>query len=901
MSGLRAGRRREILSTMRSLPSGEVTLLFTDIDGSTRLLHELGDAYADVLAEHRRHLREAFQRHKGVEVDTQGDALFVAFAQPGDALAAAADAQRSLAKGPVRVRMGLHTGRPVRTDEGYVGMDVHLGARIAAAGHGGQVVVSRTTVGALGGAESMSDLGEHRLKDIAEPVWLYQLRAPGLGADFPPLRTISNTNLPAPARRLVGRERELAEICGRIRSGEARLVTVTGAGGTGKTRLAVQAGLDLVEHFPNGVFFVGLAPLEDAGLVIPTIAQTLGVRESPGEPALELLAAHLGMRRILLVLDNLEHLIAAAADIAELVVGAHGVSVIATSREPLRVAAEEEHPLAPLDQDHAVELFSDRARAVDPRFTADAATEEVCRKLDGLPLAIELAAARVRLLPPRSMLARIEPRLSVLTGGGRDVPARQRTLRAAIDWSHDLLDAEEQRLFRSLSVFAGGCDLDAAERVCAADAAVLESLVQKSLVLQRPDAAGLARFLMLATIREYAGERLAASGERADLEGRHAAHMLELAESAEPQLLGRAQVEWLGRLEQEIDNIRAAVSAALAAGEPEVALGIASALIDFWDTRGSYAEVREWLRDGLARAAACPARVRAKAALAAGLAAVHLGDPEEARELTRTSLDLAREAGDARVTSRALSQLAGIAMLEGDFQQTVELAEAGSDAAVEAGDDAIRAYALNMLAIGKHELGDIAEAEALFEQTAALLRAAGDLRDLAILQGNLGNVALLAGDCARARGHFESALALSEELGSRGRLPSHHQDMGIAALLDGSLDEAAAHLSTALVDGRQVGDTPTVMSALQTVAGLMAARGDERPAGMLRGAAGEAMRAQGLTLSGADVLVDQRFLEPLSGADLYAAGLAAGNALTLDAAVDAALEGLRSPAGSAVP
>jgi predicted ATPase/class 3 adenylate cyclase len=880
---------------MDRLPSGEITLLFTDIDGSTRLLHELGDAYAAVLAEHRRQIRGAVRRHAGVEVDTQGDAFFIAFAQARDAVAAAADAQRSLASGAVRVRMGLHTGRPTLTEEGYVGIDVHLGARIAAAGHGGQVVLSRATVEALGtAAEPVSDLGEHRLKDISEPVWLYQLKAPGLTADFPPIRTISNTNLPTPTRRLVGRNSELEHVCERIRSGEARLLTLTGAGGIGKTRLAVQAGLELVEHFPNGVFFVGLAPLVEAEFVVSTIAQTLGVRESPGESMLDTLAEHLRMRRLLLVLDNLEHVLAAAGDIAELVAAAPELSVIATSREPVRVSAEHEHPVAPLDNAAAIELFCDRAHAVFPEFSADEATEQVCRRLDGLPLAIELAAARVRVLPPRSMLAKLDHRLALLIGGSRDLPERQRTLRAAIDWSYELLDDSERDLFRTLSVFAGGCGLDAAERVCGADTLVLESLVQKSLVLQRPDGAGLARFWMLATIREYARDRLAEAGELATLERRHAAHMLDLAETAESHLLGHGQVEWLQRLGQEIDNIRAAVSAALSAGDVAVALRITSALIDFWDTRGAYAEVRGWLDDGLSRATECPPGVRAKATLAAGLAAFQAGDVDEARTLTSAGLDLAREAGDERVTSRVLSQLAAIAMLEGAFERTVELGESGRDAAARSGDDAMQAFALNMVAIGKYELGDTEEAGALFEESATLLRSAGDLRDLALLYGNLGSAALLSNDYARARRLYESALALSEELGDRGRLPSHHQAMGVAALLDGSLDEAAAHLSVALVDGRQVGDIPTVIGALHAVAGLAAARGTDVLAYALRAAVEHAARDLGITLSGADVLVGRRFLQPPDATSSLSV-FAGAETMTLEAAVDTALDELRLP------
>ncbi|HZI35147.1 MAG TPA: adenylate/guanylate cyclase domain-containing protein, partial [Gaiellales bacterium] len=411
---------------MRTLPDGELTLLFTDIDGSTRLVQKYGDRYPDVLAEHRGVLRQAFARHGGVEVDTQGDAFFVVFPRAGDAVSAAVEAQRGLADGPVRVRMGLHTGTPLRTAEGYAGMHVHRAARIAAAGHGGQVLLSRSSADAPDVPFELRDLGEHRLRDLPEPEWIFQVRGPGLALDFPPLRSLSNTNLPIPGRRLVGRERELTELASAIRSGR-RVVTLTGAGGTGKTRLAVQAGLELVEHFPNGVLFVGLAPLTDAGLVIPAIAQTVGVRESPGEPLLDTLAAHLEMRRLLLILDNLEHVVDAAADVAALVSRAGGLTVLATSREPLRIDAEQEFPLAPLEAADAIELFSDRATLVDPDFEADGPTAEICERLDGLPLAIELAAARVRLLPPSTMLERLERRLPLLRSSARDIPDRQRT------------------------------------------------------------------------------------------------------------------------------------------------------------------------------------------------------------------------------------------------------------------------------------------------------------------------------------------------------------------------------------------------------------------------------------------------------------------------------------------
>ncbi|MGN6379493.1 MAG: ATP-binding protein [Gaiellales bacterium] len=878
---------------MRTLPEGELTLLFTDIDGSTRLVQEYGERYPEVLAGHRQVLRDAFDRHGGVEVDTQGDAFFVVFPQAGDAVSAAVEAQRGLAGGPVRVRMGLHTGIPMRTPEGYAGMHVHRAARIAASGHGGQVLLSRSSADAADGPFELRDLGEHRLKDLPEPEWIFQVRGDGLALEFPPLRSLSNTNLPIPGRRLVGRERELTAVASTIRSSRSRVVTLTGAGGTGKTRLAVQAGLELVEHFPNGVLFVGLAPLTNARLVITAIAHTLGVSESPGEPLLETVAAHLEMRRLLLILDNFEHVVDAAADVAGLVARAGGLTVLATSREALRIEAEQEFPLAPLEAIDAIELFTDRARLVDPGFQADAATAEICGRLDGLPLAIELAAARVRLLPPPTMLERLQRRLPVLRSTARDIPDRQRTLYAAIDWSYGLLSPDEQELFRNLAVFAGGCSLDAAEAVCAAEPDVLEALVQKNLVLQRPDLEGHARFLMLATVREFADERLVASGD-ADARRRHAAWVCALAADAEPHLLGREQVRWMGRLDEEFANIRAAVDACLAAGDAETALRISSALVDFWDARGSYDEARGWLERGLAEYAGTDDRLRAKALLAAGLAAFHSADVEHAQPLTEQGLELSRVAGSDRVHSRCLSQLAGLAMLRGDFADTVALAEQAAEVARAGGDDIMRAFAFNLLAVGRYELGDPDAGARLFGEAARLLRAAGDRRDLAIVEGNLAEAALIDGDFTAARSRYGSALALSEELGDRGRQPAFHQGMAVAALLEGSLDSAAEHASSALIGGREMGDIATVIGAMMCAAGVLAARGDAAGAAVLRGVVEGANAARGLELSGSDVPVDERILAPAaeSAGDAWDDGLAKGRALELEQGIERALAGL---------
>jgi class 3 adenylate cyclase len=407
---------------VRQLPSGTVTFLFTDIEGSTRLLHELGERYADVLAEHRRVLREAFSRHGGVEVDTQGDAFFVAFARAGDAVAAAGEAQDALATGPVRVRIGVHTGEPVVTEEGYVGTDVHRGARIMGAGHGGQVLLSETTRQLLDTTEELRELGDHRLKDLTAPQRLYQL---GDG-DFPPLRTLYRTNLPIQPTPLVGRERELEEAGALVRS--HRLLTLTGPGGSGKTRLALQLAAEAVEQFPDGAFWVPLQAIRDPALVERAIGTSVGADDG--------LIEYVANKRLLMLLDNFEQVIEAAPTISSLLAGTPNANVLVTSREPLHVESEQRYPVEPLPEDDAAVLFVERARAVAPGFPPAAAVGEICRRLDGLPLAIELAAARVALLDPDELLARLDRRLPLLASRSRDVPARQRTLRATIEWSY---------------------------------------------------------------------------------------------------------------------------------------------------------------------------------------------------------------------------------------------------------------------------------------------------------------------------------------------------------------------------------------------------------------------------------------------------------------------------------
>src|SRR2546425_6729948 len=553
-------------SVRRDLPTGTVTFLFTDVEGSTRLLHELGaDEYADALAEHRSILRQACGAHGGVEVDRQGDAFFVAFPTAPGALRAAAEGLERLAPGPIRVRMGVHTGVPHLTEEGYVGVDVHRAARIAACGHGGQVLVSASTA-ALLNRDGLRDLGEHRLKDLSAPERIFQFG----DDDFPPLTSLHQTNLPIASTPFMGRKKELGEVVGLLSQDKVRLLTLSGPGGTGKTRLALQAAAELSSHYAHGVWWIPLASLREPALVLATAGRALGARDG--------VAGHIADRSMLLLFDNFEQVVEAAAEVASLLAACPNLDLLVTSREALHITAEQEYPVPPLLPAEGVDLFVARARAVSPDFAADDTVSEICRRLDELPLAIELAAARVKALTAAQILARLGQRLPLLTGGARDLPERQRTLRAAIEWSHELLTRDEQRLFGRLAVFRGGCTLEAAEKVADADLDTLQSLVAQSLLRRVDD-----RFWMLETIREYATERLEASGMADELRRRHAEHFLPLAEEAEPHLR-RDSAEWADRLEREHDNLRAALDWGEGTGGSELGLrlaGAASRLLGF--------------------------------------------------------------------------------------------------------------------------------------------------------------------------------------------------------------------------------------------------------------------------------------------------------------------------------
>ncbi len=647
----------------RELPAGTVTFLFTDIEGSTRLLHDLGaEAYAAALAEHRRVVRDAYAPHGGVEVGTEGDSFFIAFPTAPGALAAAAAITKGLDSGPIRVRIGLHTGAPLLTDEGYVGPDVHRAARIAAAGHGGQTLVSSATA-ALAGHDGLRDLGEHRFKDLQAPERVYQL---GEG-EFTALKSLHRTNLPVPATPFVGRRRELQEV-GELLSRESiRLVTLTGPGGTGKTRLALQAAAEASDHYPDGITWAPLAPLRDPALLLPTVALALELEEEPGRPLTETLAAAVAGKRTLLMLDNVEHLLPhAAADIVALR-DLGGPKVLVTSRERIQVGGEHVWPVPSLAESDAVELFTGRALAVDPSFSPTTATVELCARLDDLPLAIELAAGRTGLFSTDELLDRLSERLDLLRGH-READPRQQTLRTTIEWSYDLLAPDEQRLLRALSLFAGGCTFEAAEAVGGADPDTLQSLIDKSLVRKRATDEG-SRYWMLETIREFALERLAAEDEAPRLQPLHAEHYLAVAEREAAEFRGQEQVAALRRLDSEHANLRAALAWASDESRAELALRLAAFLWRFWWVRGLLTEGRQWLSTVLALPTDGLEALRATVLEGAAALAWGQADAEQAEAHAEEALKLFRQVDDKPGVARALNHLGLVSQEQGAYDR----------------------------------------------------------------------------------------------------------------------------------------------------------------------------------------------------------------------------------------
>ncbi len=762
---------------MRELPTGTVTFLFTDIEGSTKLLQELGDDYAEALAEHRRVLRDAFDRHGGIEVDTQGDAFFVVFARAKDALGAAEEAQRGLDAGPIKVRIGLHTGEPLVTDEGYVGIDVHRAARIAAAGHGGQILVSKTTYD-LARADGLRDLGEHRLKDLSAPERIYQL---GDG-DYPPLKTLYQTNLPVPATPFLGREDELATVGELLADPDRRLLTLTGAGGSGKTRLALQAAGAAADGYPGGVWWVPLAPVSDPEGVFETAAAALGVSASLDEA--------IGDRTLLLLLDNFEHLIEAAPRLSPLLASCPNLDLVVTSRERLQLQGEHVYPVPVLARSEARALFTTRARAVHPDFEETDELDELCARLDDLPLALELAAARVAILSTEQLLSRLGSRLDLLRGG-RDAEVRQQTLRATIEWSYDLLELDEQRLLARLAVFRGGCALEAAEAICDADLDRLQSLVDKSLVRVREGQ----RFWMLETIREFAAERLQDSGEEAELRRRHAEYFLRLAESAHLS----AETTDLGQRFEiatpELDNLRAAIDWAAESGDVALALEIALALESLWVAQQPHEGVRRY------------------------------------EELIDAAGELPPE-----VNAQALRALGGVVFMLGEFERGTALHEQALEAFRDLGDELAVAHVLHRLAMNAAHNGEYDEAKALSDESLAISRRQGSRSAEAMAVG-------VFADIARREGRYEEALELALECatlaGEAGftwwRVHYLYTACEMCLNLE-RLSEAERWGREGLALSLEIGNRQLNVYLLALLAAVAAAQGDAERSGVLWGA-----------------------------------------------------------------
>jgi predicted ATPase/class 3 adenylate cyclase len=878
---------------MAILPQGTVTFLFTDIEGSTRLVQELGPRYRDVLERHQAVLRDAFAA--GAEVGTEGDSFFVAFASAADAVAAAVDGQRALADEPwpdghrVRVRMGLHTGQAHLGADGYVGVDVHRAARIAAAGYGGQVLLSESTRSLvsrdLPDGATIRDLGLHRLKDLAVPERIFQLAVSGMDADFPALRTVDGirTNLPAQLTSFVGRERELGELQALARA--HRLVTVIGTGGTGKTRLMLQATADLVGEHQDGVWLVELAPISDPELIVQAVARGLGIREEPGRPVIETVRDYLRTKSMVVLLDNCEHLIGSVAELAEqLLATSPGVSLIATSREALGVTGEhvyqvpslglpdgagepgehgaEDLLLADVLASEAVRLFVDRATAVLPSFAltpADApAVVEICRRLDGIPLAIELAAARTPLLSVQEIALRLGDRFRLLTGGRRTALPRQQTLQALIDWSWDLLTDGERRLLGRLSVFSGGCTLEAATEVGrAADEAppgedgsldtldTIGRLVGRSLVVA--DRGGSTRYHLLETIRQYARDRLVAANESSAIRGRHLAFFLALAEEAEPALTGPDMVAWLAKLDADADNLRAAIDWAFDE-DPVSAMRLCVALSLYWRSR-SLAEGLDTLRRAAAIAgslsspeagrehAPLATRVLAAAANASWMA----GSASVGLRWAQESLRMARQSDDARTLVEALMAMSMTTVFTGEFEGVIEWADESVDIAEELGAWAYIAFVEAGLSQWEVERGDHGAAAARLAEATKAADRSGNQEAIAFTALSRGRIDGFGGRLEDARQWFAKAIDGYSQVGDEGLVLVSRSDFAHALRSNGATDEAVGVYRETLHGWQHRGNRGAIANQLESVAFIGVSKGDHRRAANLLAAA-EAIR-----------------------------------------------------------
>ena len=854
-------------------PAGAVTFLFTDIEGSTRLWEQEPERMKQALAAHDALTRRAVESHAGTVVKMTGDGVHAAFDRSLDALAAIVELQQALADPDathgiqLRVRCGLHAGMVERRDNDFFGTPVNRTARIMTAAHGGQMLISQAVFDDVGdrlpAAVSLRDLGKVRLRDLSTPEHVYQVVHSQLRQEFPALRSLEATpnNLPQQATTFVGRDKELAELR-RLQAG-TRLLTLTGSGGCGKTRLSLQLAADSLERFPDGAWLVELAPLADPGLVPQTVATELGLKEVPGESISLTLAEHLKDKQLLLLLDNCEHLLDGCAQLANaLLRKCAQVSILASSREALGMGGEQTFRVPSLsipdaDPGHtpasvalfdAVQLFIDRAKLARPDFEINqrnaATLASICYRLDGIPLAIELAAARLRSMTLDEINRRLDQRFSLLTGGPRTALPRQQTLRSLIDWSYDLLNATEQALFGRLAVFSGGWTLEAAEQVCSGDSVdapsvldLLTSLTDKSLVLAE-ERNGATRYRLLETVRQYARDRLLGNGAVGTWRDRHLAHFLAVAEVAEPHLTGVDQKAWLDRLETEHDNFRSALTWSSTAGSDSASgLALASALFQFWFVRGFLGEGYGVLSGLLAcepndQAAA----IRAKAACAAGTMAWRQGDPV-AWKLQEESLAIRRNLGDRNGIAASLSSLGALAYDKNDYPVARAMHEESLAIQRELGDRRGIAVSFNNLGNVASDQNDYATARASYEASLAMMRELGEQRGIATALNNLGRLASRQHDYPAARALHEESLSIRRELGDRWGIASSLNNLGNVAYKQGDYAAARTLDQQSLVVQHAIGARRGIAYTLESLAVVAYCLGCSPVAARLWGAA----------------------------------------------------------------
>ena len=846
---------------MSSLPTGTVTFLFTDIEGSTRLLQQLGERYAEVLAHYRQFVRSAVQDRDGREVDTQGDALFAAFPRARDAVAAAVAAQRAIGAHAwpenlsLRVRMGLHTGESLGVETGYVGMDVHRAARICAAGHGGQILVSRTTrdlvADTLPDGVTLRDLGEHRLKDLAQPNHLFQVVAPDLPTDFPSLKSLDAlpNNLPRQLTSFIGREKEMAEVKRLLST--AYLVTLTGVGGSGKTRFALQVAAEVVDRYSEGVWWVQLASLSESSLVPQAVASALGIRETRGRSPMDALLDDLRHKKLLLVLDNAEHLISACANLADtLLRGCAGLRVLVTSREALRIEGEHIYPLPPLSlpspgmllpvatlaRVEAVRLFVDRAIAARPSFALSeqnaAAALQICQRLDGIPLALELAAARMRALSVEQIATRLDDQFRMLTDGSRTALPRHQTLRATMDWSYELLTESERLLYRRLAVFGGSFNLEAVEAVFSgADLLewtildLLTRLVEKSLVVTG-DRAGEVRYHLLEPARQYALGKLRETAEASDVQTRHRDFFLALAEQGHLGLATAERMVWQARVASDHDNIRAALRWSIDHHSLEDSTRLGASMARFWASRGLLNEGLAWLAELRKLEDQASPRARAGLLSATGLLAFEIGEQRQAAEATEHALAIFRHLGDRQGIEVCL-RLLGMAELEiGRYERAAALLDEAARLPRERGDIDAEAEALRQRGYLAVKQGDYALATKTLERSLAMVRQTGKRRSIGLATGHLAQAYFYQGQSDRAIAMLSEALDHVQAVEHGTGTAYFLNLLGLALVEKGDRQGAAEAYGKCISLARATGYKWAVAESLIGIGALSAAKGE---------------------------------------------------------------------------